>query len=116
MFSRTIVQFLYSVILVTMNNVFVQEAPGETLEDEMGLTGATAEDAEAEYIKKICDHEIVTGMTARQSFLFNPMIFQVQTIFFNSKQLFQFFIMNSNIHQRLSVIFSSLLQLKAFLK
>jgi hypothetical protein len=31
----------------------------------MGLTGATAEDAEAEYIKKICDHEIVTGMTDR---------------------------------------------------
>ena len=29
----------------------------------MGLTGATAEDAEAEYIKKICDHEIVTGET-----------------------------------------------------
>ena len=29
----------------------------------MGLTGATAEDAEAEYIKKICDHEIVTGKT-----------------------------------------------------
>ena len=33
----------------------------------MGLTGATAEDAEAEYIKKICDHEIVTGMTNKQT-------------------------------------------------
>ncbi|CAB4020158.1 condensin complex subunit 1-like isoform X1 [Paramuricea clavata] len=38
-----------------------KEGASETLEDEMGLTGATAEDAEAEYIKKICDHEIVTG-------------------------------------------------------
>ncbi len=43
--------------------ISIQEGTSETLEDEMGLTGATAEDAEAEYIKKICDHEIVTGMT-----------------------------------------------------
>lgn len=42
-------------------NNSIQEGASETLEDEMGLTGATAEDAEAEYIKKICDHEIVTG-------------------------------------------------------
>ncbi|XP_046850199.1 condensin complex subunit 1-like isoform X2 [Xenia sp. Carnegie-2017] len=38
-----------------------KEGASESLEDEMGLTGATAEDAEAECIKKICDHEIVTG-------------------------------------------------------
>jgi condensin complex subunit 1 len=45
-----------------MVSISIQEGASETLEDEMGLTGATAEDAEAEYIKKICDHEIVTGM------------------------------------------------------
>ncbi|PIK49363.1 putative condensin complex subunit 1 [Apostichopus japonicus] len=31
------------------------------IEDEMGLTGATADDAEAEFIRKICDTEIVNG-------------------------------------------------------
>ncbi|XP_032230454.1 condensin complex subunit 1 [Nematostella vectensis] len=30
-------------------------------EEEMGLTGATADDAEIEYIRKICELEIVTG-------------------------------------------------------
>ena len=31
------------------------------LDDEMGVGGAAAEDAEAEYIRKICEKEIVTG-------------------------------------------------------
>ncbi|XP_066912331.1 condensin complex subunit 1-like [Clytia hemisphaerica] len=31
------------------------------LDDEMGVGGAAAEDAEAEYIRKICEREIVTG-------------------------------------------------------
>ena len=29
----------------------------------MGLTGASAEDNEAEYIKKICELDIVTGQS-----------------------------------------------------
>ena len=32
-----------------------------SIEDEMGLGGATSEDAEAEYIRKICESELVTG-------------------------------------------------------
>lgn len=35
---------------------------GDTgVEDELGVGGAVAEDAEAEYIRKVCEHEIVTG-------------------------------------------------------
>ncbi|XP_078617056.1 condensin complex subunit 1-like isoform X2 [Branchiostoma floridae x Branchiostoma japonicum] len=32
-----------------------------SIEDEMGLAGASADDAEAEYIRKICEKEVVTG-------------------------------------------------------
>lgn len=32
------------------------------MEEEMGLAGAAAEDAEAEYIRKITESDIVTGM------------------------------------------------------
>eukprot|EP00058_Branchiostoma_floridae_P028443 XP_002613934.1 hypothetical protein BRAFLDRAFT_283981 [Branchiostoma floridae] len=32
-----------------------------TPKDEMGLAGASADDAEAEYIRKICEKEVVTG-------------------------------------------------------
>ena len=32
-----------------------------TVEDELGLMGATADDVEGEYIRQICEHEIVTG-------------------------------------------------------
>ncbi|KAI8500241.1 meiotic chromosome condensation [Branchiostoma belcheri] len=32
-----------------------------SIEDEMGLAGASADDAEADYIRKICETEIVTG-------------------------------------------------------
>lgn len=31
------------------------------IEDEMGLTGATAEDAEAEFICMVCETDIVNG-------------------------------------------------------
>jgi len=34
---------------------------GENIEEEMGLAGAAAEDAESEYIRKICECEVVTG-------------------------------------------------------
>ncbi|ESO89837.1 hypothetical protein LOTGIDRAFT_61640, partial [Lottia gigantea] len=33
----------------------------ENIEDELGLAGAAAEDAEAEYIRRICETDIVTG-------------------------------------------------------
>lgn len=33
----------------------------ETMEEEMGLTGAVADDAEAEFLRRICEAEIVTG-------------------------------------------------------
>ena len=33
----------------------------EAIEDELGLAGAAAEDADAEYIRKVCELEIVTG-------------------------------------------------------
>ncbi|KAJ7379614.1 meiotic chromosome condensation [Desmophyllum pertusum] len=35
----------------------------ETIEEELGLTGASADDVETEYVRKICEHEIVTGGT-----------------------------------------------------
>nr|XP_054768299.1 condensin complex subunit 1-like [Lytechinus pictus] len=37
------------------------EGDNANIEDEMGLAGATAEDAEGEFIKRICDSNIVTG-------------------------------------------------------
>ncbi|XP_041377786.1 condensin complex subunit 1-like [Gigantopelta aegis] len=33
----------------------------EVIEEELGLAGAAAEDAEAEFIRKVCEQEIVTG-------------------------------------------------------
>lgn len=38
------------------------------IEEEMGLAGAAAEDAESEYIRKICECEIVTGNTLLAAF------------------------------------------------
>ncbi|CAL4065931.1 unnamed protein product, partial [Meganyctiphanes norvegica] len=34
---------------------------GEDIEEEMGLTGAVADDMEAEYIRNVCETEIITG-------------------------------------------------------
>ncbi|KAK3104798.1 hypothetical protein FSP39_010318 [Pinctada imbricata] len=39
----------------------------EAIEDELGLAGAAAEDADAEYIRKVCEMEIVTGDTLLSS-------------------------------------------------
>ncbi|KAJ7379625.1 meiotic chromosome condensation [Desmophyllum pertusum] len=36
----------------------------ETIEEELGLTGASADDVETEYVRKICEHEIVTGSSS----------------------------------------------------
>ena len=33
-----------------------------SIEEEMGLAGAAAEDADSEYILKICECEVVSGM------------------------------------------------------
>ena len=38
-----------------------QQSESEAIEEELGLTGAAAEDAEAEYIRKMCEQEVVTG-------------------------------------------------------
>ena len=40
-----------------------------SIEDEMGLGGAAVEDAEAEYIRKICESELVTGKILSHHFL-----------------------------------------------
>ncbi|KAG1681236.1 Condensin complex subunit 1 [Nymphon striatum] len=48
-----------SLSVVTPRNK--DKAGGETMEEEMGLTGAIADDAEAEYLRKVCDSDIVTG-------------------------------------------------------
>ena len=37
------------------------------LDDDMGVGGAAAEDAEAEYIRKVCEKEIVTGIAYNRS-------------------------------------------------
>ena len=51
-----------------------KQAKEVTVEEEMGLTGGVSEDAEAEYIRKITEEQLVTGMgftgNAKQ-FLFN---------------------------------------------
>ena len=38
-----------------------KESLGETMDEDCGLTGATADDIEAEYIRNICDKELVVG-------------------------------------------------------
>lgn len=44
-------------------NTSKDPSASETIEEELGLTGATADDLETEYVRKICEHEIVTGNT-----------------------------------------------------
>ncbi|XP_022328669.2 condensin complex subunit 1-like isoform X1 [Crassostrea virginica] len=39
----------------------VDKTTSEAIEDELGLAGAAEEDADAEFIRKVCDVEIVTG-------------------------------------------------------
>ncbi|CAH1774609.1 unnamed protein product [Owenia fusiformis] len=50
----------YSASATPMNKA-KDSANGETIDEEMGLAGATADDAEAEYIRRVCEHDIVTG-------------------------------------------------------
>ena len=38
-------------------------AVGDNAEEEMGLAGASADDAEAEYIRKLCEKDIVSGQS-----------------------------------------------------
>lgn len=38
-----------------------QEANDSCVEEELGLTGASAEDTEAEFIRKICEAELLAG-------------------------------------------------------
>ncbi|OWF35443.1 condensin complex subunit 1-like [Mizuhopecten yessoensis] len=40
-----------------------ESSASEAIEEELGLAGAAAEDAEAEYIRKVCERDIVTGKT-----------------------------------------------------
>ncbi|XP_055958438.1 condensin complex subunit 1 isoform X2 [Patella vulgata] len=49
-----------SSVASTMSKI-KEEDTGEGIEDELGLAGAAAEDAEAEYIRKICETDVVTG-------------------------------------------------------
>ena len=37
----------------------------------MGLTGASAEDTEGEYIRKICETDIVTGKPCKEKYIGN---------------------------------------------
>ena len=59
--------------LITFRNLkifkfFQDPGASETIEEELGLTGATADDVETEYVRKICEHEIVTGMMGKPAF------------------------------------------------
>ncbi|KAJ8320625.1 hypothetical protein KUTeg_002212 [Tegillarca granosa] len=54
-----------------------KESTTEAIEDELGLAGAAAEDAEAEYIRKICEFEVVTGQTLLG--VFGPLLVAVCT-------------------------------------
>ncbi|XP_031564431.1 condensin complex subunit 1-like [Actinia tenebrosa] len=45
----------------TTTNTTKDTTTTETAEEEMGLTGATSDDVETEYIRNICEQDIVTG-------------------------------------------------------
>ncbi|PVD36929.1 hypothetical protein C0Q70_03922 [Pomacea canaliculata] len=52
-------------------------AQGENIEEEMGLAGMSADDAEAEYIRRICEKDIVVGPNLLAAF--QPLLFSVCT-------------------------------------
>ncbi|KAK3602734.1 hypothetical protein CHS0354_017179 [Potamilus streckersoni] len=54
-----------------------KESSAENIEEELGLAGAAAEDAESEYIRKICEYEVVTGSTLLSAF--RPLLIEVST-------------------------------------
>merc|ERR550534_2434090 len=49
-----------------------KESDATMVDDEMGVGGAVAEDAEAEYIRKLCEMEVVTGSNLLS--FFTPLI------------------------------------------
>lgn len=56
---------------------FQQQAANESaMEEELGLIGASAEDTEAELIRKICETELLAGNENLLSFAFLPYIKQ----------------------------------------
>ena len=48
-------------VLIFWNFLSQDKTTSEAIEDELGLAGAAEEDADAEFIRKVCDVEIVTG-------------------------------------------------------
>ena len=43
------------------DSLALQENGEEGLDDDMGVGGAAAEDAEAEFIRNVCEKDVVTG-------------------------------------------------------
>ncbi|KAK3726740.1 hypothetical protein QZH41_008305, partial [Actinostola sp. cb2023] len=56
-----VVVMMMVVLMLMMIAMMMDTTTNETAEEDMGLTGATADDVESEYIRKICEQEIVTG-------------------------------------------------------
>lgn len=50
-------------------HVLWQEANDSCVEEELGLTGASAEDTEAEFIRKICETELLAGESCASLYL-----------------------------------------------
>lgn len=54
---------------------YLQQAANESaMEEELGLIGASAEDTEAELIRKICETELLAGNKNLLLFLISPHI------------------------------------------
>lgn len=52
------------VVLIKALLLFLQQTANDSLmEEELGLIGASAEDTEAELIRKICETELLAGST-----------------------------------------------------
>lgn len=49
-----------------------QDSIGEPLEDELGLAGAVADDVESEFVRNVCNNNIVTGNETVTLFTVNP--------------------------------------------
>lgn len=56
------ISYLFIYICIFLNLKFQQQAANESaMEEELGLVGASAEDAEAELIRNICETELLAG-------------------------------------------------------
>ena len=53
----------------------------EGLEDDLGVGGAAAEDAEAEFIRNVCEKDIVTGIE-----VIVPLLFTLHNVYKKSCQ------------------------------